>query len=65
MHHDGNPALTWMVSNVVAHEDANENILPRKQQPESKIDGAVALIMGLGRALADDGGSQYFEFNGF
>jgi phage terminase large subunit-like protein len=53
-HHDGNPALTWMVSNVVAKEDAKENIYPRKDRPEQKIDGPVALMMGVGRAMVGE-----------
>jgi phage terminase large subunit-like protein len=65
IHHDGNPALTWMMSNVVAHEDANENIFPRKEKPENKIDGAVALIMALSRAMADGGSQTYHEYHGF
>ncbi|MCX4027928.1 terminase large subunit [Spartinivicinus marinus] len=53
-HHDGNPILTWMMSNVTVKEDANENIFPRKEKPHNKIDGAVALIMGIGRSMLDD-----------
>lgn len=49
--HDGNPVMTWMVSNVVCHRDAKDNIYPRKERDENKIDGPVAVIMGLGRAL--------------
>jgi len=49
--HNANPALTWMISNVVAHTDAKENIYPRKEFPENKIDGVVAIIMALGRAM--------------
>jgi phage terminase large subunit-like protein len=49
--HDGDPVLGWMVSNVVAHLDAKDNIYPRKERPENKIDGIVALIMGLSRAI--------------
>lgn len=49
--HDGSPVLTWMISNVVAHLDAKDNIYPRKEYPENKIDGVVALIMALGRAI--------------
>lgn len=48
--HDGNPAMTWMVSNVVCHRDAKDNVYPRKEREENKIDGPVAAIMGLGRA---------------
>lgn len=50
-HHDGDPVLAWMISNVVCHMDAKDNIYPRKERQENKIDGAVALIMALGRAL--------------
>lgn len=53
--HDGCPVMTWMMSNVVAHEDAKENIYPRKEFRENKIDGVVALIMAINRILADDG----------
>ena len=45
-------ALTWMVSNVVAHLDIKENIYPRKERAENKIDGVIALIMALARSLA-------------
>lgn len=51
VHHDGNPMLTWMMSNVVAKLDAKDNIYPRKEKPEQKIDGPVAVIMGLARAI--------------
>ncbi|RJG06258.1 terminase large subunit [Noviherbaspirillum cavernae] len=52
-HHDGDPVLTWMVSNVVCHRDAKDNIFPRKEREENKIDGVVALLMCLNRAIAD------------
>lgn len=52
IHHDGNPVLTWMLSNVVCHVDVKENVFPRKERAENKIDGAVALIMGIGRIVA-------------
>lgn len=50
--HSNNPALNWMMSNVVCHTDAKENIYPRKEFPENKIDGPVALIMANGRRLS-------------
>lgn len=49
--HDGCPVLGWMISNVVAHLDAKENIYPRKEFPENKIDAVVALIMAISRYL--------------
>lgn len=53
LHHDNNPMTTWMVSNVTAKADAKDNIYPRKEKPQYKIDGAVALIMGVARAMLD------------
>ena len=53
-HHDGNPVMAWMMSNVTAKVDANENVFPRKEKPGNKIDGPVALIMAMNRALAED-----------
>ena len=58
--HDGNPVMTWMVSNVVCHLDAKDNIYPRKEREENKIDGPVATIMGIGRILAGDGSESSF-----
>ncbi len=49
--HDGDPVMGWMASNVVAHLDAKDNIYPRKERPENKIDGIVALIMAISRAI--------------
>ena len=54
LHFNGDPVLTWMVSNVVCHVDLKENIYPRKDAPENKIDGVVAGIMALSRALLND-----------
>lgn len=51
IHHDGNPVMTWCLSNVVARTDANDNVFPRKDRDENKIDIAVAMIMALGRAI--------------
>ena len=50
-HHDGNPVLTWMAANTVAKADAKDNVYPRKELPDNKIDGVVALLMGMGRAM--------------
>ena len=48
IHHPGNAVLNWMIGNVVGHYDAKENVYPRKEMPQNKIDGAIALIMALG-----------------
>ncbi len=53
--HNGDPVMTWMLSNVTAKEDAKDNVYPRKERPENKIDGPVAEIMAWSRALVDEG----------
>lgn len=53
LRHDGNPAMTWMVGNLVVLESKyNELKSPTKNRKEDKIDGAMALLMALGRAMA-------------
>jgi len=49
--HGNNPVLTWMADNLVARQDPAGNIKPDKAKSREKIDGIVALIMGLDRAL--------------
>ena len=58
--HGGNPILRWMAGNVVAGIDAAENIKPSKKKATEKIDGIVALIMGLDRCIRHEiSGSVY------
>lgn len=61
LHTDGNPVLEWMASNVVAHMDAKENIYPRKENNENKIDGIVALIMCMNQAIHKDVENEYIS----
>lgn len=49
--HDGDPCLAWQIGNVVGHFDVKDNVYPRKERPENKIDAVVALIMALSRAI--------------
>lgn len=51
LEHEHNPAMLWMMSNVVAKTDNKDNVYPNKEKPESKIDGPVALIIAMSRAL--------------
>ena len=57
--HDGNPVLTWMVSNVVVDTDPAGNIKPNKAKSRERIDGIVGLVMALSRASLDEGPSVY------
>jgi phage terminase large subunit-like protein len=49
--HGGNPVLRWMADNLVVRQDPAGNIKPDKAKSTEKIDGMVALIMGLDRAI--------------
>ena len=53
-HHDGNPLLAWCLGNVTVKPDGNDNIFPRKDAPELKIDAAVGLIVAAARAMLFD-----------
>lgn len=54
--HDGNPVLRWCISNVMIEEDAGGNIKPSKRKSTEKIDGVVALVMAIGRAIVQPDG---------
>lgn len=62
--HGGHPVLRWMMDNIFVRTDPAGNIKPDKEKSSEKIDGAVATIMALDRALRNDGvstGSVYDE----
>jgi phage terminase large subunit-like protein len=56
--HNGDPIMTWAISNTVTRPDAGERVYPMKERPENKIDPVVALIMALARALIPAAKSQ-------
>jgi len=49
--HGANPVLTWNAGNLSTEEDAAGNLKPSKKRSPEKIDGCVAIITGLSRAL--------------
>ncbi|CAI2936047.1 terminase large subunit [Aminobacter niigataensis] len=52
--HDGDPVFSWMLSNVVTKANHRDQVYPRKERVENKIDGPVAHIMALGRWMATE-----------
>lgn len=52
-HHDGNPILSWCISNVIGKNvpGSDDIVRPTKGDKQSKIDGATALFMAIGRAM--------------
>ena len=62
LNHGNNPVLTWMASNIVVRTDPSGNLRPDKEKSGEKIDGIVALIMAICRAMIQtDPGSGYEE----
>ncbi len=49
--HGGHPVLRWMMDNIFIRTDPAGNIKADKEKSTEKIDGAVATIMGLDRAI--------------
>ncbi len=50
--HGGHPVLTWMAGNVSVDIDPNENVKPNKAKSRNRIDGIVALIIAIERAIS-------------
>lgn len=53
--HGGHPVLRWMMDNIYIRTDPAGNIKPDKAKSTEKIDGVVATIMALDRAIRNDG----------
>lgn len=49
--HSGHPVLRWMMDNIYVRTDPAGNIKPDKEKSTEKIDGAVAAVMALDRAI--------------
>ena len=49
--HGGHPVLRWNMDNICIRTDPAGNIKADKAKSTEKIDGAIALIMALDRAL--------------
>jgi phage terminase large subunit-like protein len=62
--HDGNAILRWNIDNVSAEQDAAGNLKPSKRKSAGKIDGMVAVVMGLDRALRNEGAAPYYAQGG-
>jgi phage terminase large subunit-like protein len=65
LRHGKHPVLDWNMGNVVAETDAHLNVKLSKKKSTEKIDGVVAMVMGLARAMITGGqpthGSVYDE----
>ena len=59
--HSGHPVLAWCAANVTLEQDAAGNVKPSKAKSTARIDGAVALILALSRAMLRKPKSVYLE----
>jgi phage terminase large subunit-like protein len=59
--HNGDPVMTWAMSNVVAKLDAKDNVYPRKERVENKIDPFVALCSAMARAMAGGDAKSFWD----
>ena len=55
--HGGHPVLRWMMDNIFVRTDPAGDIKPDKEKSTEKIDGAVAAVMALDRAIRNGGSS--------
>ena len=64
--HGGHPVLRWMMDNIFIRTDPAGNIKADKERSTEKIDGAIAAIMGLDRAIrcGNDTGESVYDTRG-
>jgi len=62
--HGGNPVTRWMAANVAVAQDPAGNLKPAKDKSTERIDGIVAAIMAIGRAMVaqDEPQPEYSMF---
>lgn len=65
LQHDGNPVMSWMMSNVKARVDHQDNLFPVKSTEGAKIDGPVALLTAMHCLERMQGRISVYEDRGF
>lgn len=63
LRHNGHPVLAWQAGHVQVKTDVNNNKRPVKAAPHDpkKVDGIVAAVMGIARAMQWDGSTPAVE----
>ncbi|HHE2579623.1 TPA: terminase large subunit [Enterococcus faecium] len=64
--HGGHPVLRWNMDNIFVRTDPAGNIKADKEKSTEKIDGAIATIMALDRAIrcGNDNGASVYDDRG-
>ncbi len=59
--HNGHPVLRWNIDNIHVRTDPAGNIKIDKEKSTEKVDGAVALVMALDRAMKNQNGGSVYD----
>ena len=62
--HGGHPVLRWNMDNAYVRTDPTGNLKLDKEKSTEKVDGAVALVMALDRAMKNQGGDSVYNHRG-
>ena len=63
--HGGHKVMRWMADNMEVSQDPAGNVKPDKKKSRERIDGVVAGIMALDRAVRHGSGKSVYEQRGF
>ena len=64
LNHGGPPVLRWNMDNAFVRTDPAGNLKIDKEKSTEKVDGAVALVMALDRAMKNQGGESVYDTRG-
>jgi len=64
INHGGHPVLRWNMDNAFVRTDPAGNLKIDKEKSTEKVDGAVALVMALDRAMKNLGGGSVYDDRG-
>ena len=62
--HGGHPVLRWNMDNAFVRTDPAGNLKLDKEKSTEKVDGAVALVLALDRAMKNQGGDSVYNHRG-
>ena len=62
--HGKHPVLDWNMANTIIETDAAGNIKPSKNKSTEKIDGVIASILGLARAMLQEQAESVYNSRG-
>ena len=64
LRHNRHPVLRWNMDNVFIRTDPAGNLKIGKQESTENVDGAVALVMALDRAMKNQNSASVYDERG-